>query len=317
MAEHPSLFVAVTDYDWYQLHASKDSVDEVNFWRPSSSANFKALDQGGLFLFKLHSPLNFIVGGGFFAKFLQIPLSLAWESFGDANGTRTIEEMRSHISKYRQVKISPGDDPSIGCIILAEPFFFPKPDWIPAPPDFATNIVAGKRYRTDTESGHHLWHEVVQRLQIHRQRSASAGPALVAAAEARRYGGPAMVMPRLGQGAFRLLVTDAYSRRCAMTNERTLPVLEAAHIRPYATGGKHELSNGLLLRSDLHRLFDHGYITVDPEEQCIVVSKRIREEFENGRDYYQLHGRRIASPSDQLAHPSQESLRFHAETVFR
>jgi putative restriction endonuclease len=40
------------------------------------------------------------------------------------------------------------------------------------------------------------------------------------------------VQPRLGQGAFRLLVTDAYQRRCAVTGERTLPVLDAAHIRP-------------------------------------------------------------------------------------
>jgi putative restriction endonuclease len=102
-----------------------------------------------------------------------------------------------------------------------------------------------------------------------------------------------------------------------MTNERTLPVLEAAHIQPYAVGGAHELSNGLCLRSDLHKLFDHGYMTVDPDDHHIIVSKRIREEFENGRDYYQLHGRKIASPLDALARPSTARLRFHAEHVFR
>ena len=74
-------------------------------------------------------------------------------------------------------------------------------------------------------------------------------------------------MPRLGQGAFRVLVTDAYRRRCTISNERTLPVLEAAHIRPYADNGPHQLSNGLLLRSDLHRLFDLGYFTVDPDRR--------------------------------------------------
>ena len=57
-----------------------------------------------------------------------------------------------------------------------------------------------------------------------------------------------------------------------MTQERTLPVLEAAHINAYAHGGPHQLSNGLLLRSDLHTLFDRGYITVDPSEAKIVVS---------------------------------------------
>src|SRR5881296_3568769 len=75
-----------------------------------------------------------------------------------------------------------------------------------------------------------------------------------------------------------------------MTNERTLPVLQAAHIKPYALDGPHALNNGLLLRSDLHTLFDQGYLTVDPKVMRIVVSNRIRDEFENGRDYYRLHG---------------------------
>ena len=57
--------------------------------------------------------------------------------------------------------------------------------------------------------------------------------------------------------------------------------MEAAHIKPYSLVKRHELPNGLLMRSDLHRLFDEGYLTVDPKDRCIVVSKsdqrRIRE----------------------------------------
>ena len=74
-----------------------------------------------------------------------------------------------------------------------------------------------------------------------------------------RFGQPQLVKPRLGQGAFRILVTDIYGRRCAVTQERTLPALEAAHIRPYSDGGEHEAPNGLLLRRDIHSLFDTGY----------------------------------------------------------
>jgi hypothetical protein len=84
------LFVAVTDYDWFQLHAAKPNVDEVNFWRPSPKAGFKALSMGEPLLFKLHSPRNFIVGGGFFTKFVRLPLSLAWETFGEGNGVRSL-----------------------------------------------------------------------------------------------------------------------------------------------------------------------------------------------------------------------------------
>lgn len=111
---------------------------------------------------------------------------------------------------------------------------------------------------------------------------ADPGPATVAVADGPRNGQPTLVFPRLGQGSFRVLVTDAYGRRCAITSERTLPVLEAAHIRPYTLQGPHEIKNGLLLRSDLHKLFDGGYITVDPNDLSVVVSRRIREEFEKG-----------------------------------
>jgi hypothetical protein len=56
-------FVGVTDYDWFLLHASRSSAEEVNFWKPSSGVPFKALQTGEPFLFKLHAPRNFIAGG--------------------------------------------------------------------------------------------------------------------------------------------------------------------------------------------------------------------------------------------------------------
>ncbi len=75
-------FVGVTDWDWYSLHASASSVEEVNFWKPSPKAGFVALQPGELFLFKLHSPKNFIAGGAFFSKFTSLPVCLALEAFG-------------------------------------------------------------------------------------------------------------------------------------------------------------------------------------------------------------------------------------------
>jgi putative restriction endonuclease len=131
-----------------------------------------------------------------------------------------------------------------------------------------------------------------------------------------RYGNPILVHPRLGQGAFRLLVTDAYERRCAVTGERTLPVLDAAHIRPFAAAGPHDLRNGLLLRKDLHALFDAGYVTVTPSLE-LRVSRRIREEFENGRDYYALDRRSVRIPLPPSPPPSAEFLQWHGDTVYR
>jgi putative restriction endonuclease len=57
-----NFFIGVTDYEWFQLHAAKQNVEEVNFWRPSPDKPFKVLQPGELLLFKLHSPRNRIAG---------------------------------------------------------------------------------------------------------------------------------------------------------------------------------------------------------------------------------------------------------------
>jgi putative restriction endonuclease len=308
-------FVAVTDYDWFKLHASRSLIEEVNFWRPSPEASFKALSVGEMLLFKLHSPRNFVVGGGFFARFVQLPISLAWDAFGEGNGVRSLAEMRDRIAKYRRVPIEPTENPTIGCILLAEPFFFREEEWIPIPSDFSLNIVQGKGYDSDeTVTGRTLWEGVRDRLARRATACLDLGPATVAAVESARYGEPVLVRPRLGQGAFRVIVTDAYERRCAMTGERTLPVLEAAHIKPFSSGGPHDPDNGVLLRSDLHTLFDQKYLTIDADQLRVVVSNRIREEFENGRDYYHLHGRAIHVPRESNSLPKRDYLAFHNST---
>ncbi len=309
-------FVGVTDWNWYSLHASARVVEEVNFWRPSPTAGFAALQPGELFLFKLHSPRNFIAGGAFFTKFTSLPVSLAWEAFRQGNGARTQGEVRARISRYRRTPIAPGEDPTIGCILLEEPFFWPQEEWIDSSPYFSLNIVSGKAYDTTSEAGRRLWQEVHDRLLRVRENAPNPGPALTALT-ADRFGSPQLVYPRLGQGSFRILVTDAYQRRCAITGEKTLPVLDAAHIRPYANEGQHEISNGVLLRSDLHTLFDRGYLGIDPDDLKVMVSPRIKEQFSNGRNYYALHGKSIDLPVDTAYSPSRENLSYHAENIFR
>lgn len=233
-------------------------MDEVNFWRPSLQVSFNALAASELLPFKLHSPDNLIAGGGFFVKFLQLPVNLAWDSFREANGVRTLQEMRDRIAFYRRVPIKPGENPHIGCIMLAEPFFWPREAWILSPPDFKLNTVQGKGYDSEVGVGKALWEAVAERIELFQGSSLEAGTATIAAIESKGFGKPQIVLPRLGQGLFRVLLTDAYERRCSISGERTLPVLEAAHIKPYSVVQRHEISNGLLMRSDLHRLFDDG-----------------------------------------------------------
>lgn len=310
------LWVGLTDKSWFDYLADLQP-DEVNFWQPGGSAAFKVLSPGEPFLFKLHSPNDYIVGGGFFVSHTFLPISLAWEAFQQKNGTSSYDELRTKIMKYRQKQARLEFDPSIGCIILAAPFFFYPDEWIPVPKGWSKNIVQGKSYSVEEAEGKSLWSEVHDRLKSY--HTISTGPIdmkSVAIEVQGGYGASLTIKPRLGQGAFRVLVTDAYSRRCAVTGERTLPVLEAVHIKPYALSGPHNINNGLLLRSDLHKLFDNGLLTVNTDLE-VEVSKRIREEYENGRDYYALQGKKLINlPSAKELYPSKQFIEYHNENVF-
>jgi putative restriction endonuclease len=299
------IFVGVTDRDWYENLRSLAGLDEVNFWHPSAS-HFRALEPGGLFLFKLHSPDDFIVGGGVFAHHSVLPLSLAWDAFGEKNGVSGLVEMTARLARYqrqlRTVDLRARLTFRIGCSLIEEPFFFERPDWFP-PPEWHRNIVTGKGYSLGEPAGQELWRAV-------QERRAEPAPLLGVASPAPRYGAPILIQPRLGQGSFRVMVADAYRRRCAITGERVLPVLEAAHIVPYSEGGPHQVRNGLLLRRDLHTLFDEGYLSVTPDH-LVEVSRRLKDDWENGRDYYALEGASVQLPAHESDRPDTDALMWH------
>jgi putative restriction endonuclease len=190
-----NLVVAVTDGDWFEMLCQQPNLDEVNFWAPSA-ANFRALQPGELFLFKLHAPHN-IVGGGIFAYTNTLPCSLAWAAFGVANGARSAQEMRARIAHYRRTDLADRSDFEIGCRILTQPFFFEKQDWIPVPSSWSPNIVSFKTYNTADAEGIALWDAVNHRLS---PRYFESMPE-----EQARFGAPHLIPPRLGQGAFRVL----------------------------------------------------------------------------------------------------------------
>lgn len=99
-----------------------------------------------------------------------------------------------------------------------------------------------------------------------------------------------------------------YGRRCAVTGERALPVLDAAHIEPYLGPASNHIQNGLALRADIHRLYDTGYVTATPEYR-VEVSRRLKEDFDNGEVYYQLGGTNLAVlPRDPTKRPSRQAL---------
>lgn len=315
-------YVGVTDHDWYDSLRCLSAVDEVNFWQPSASNQFKALCKGDLFLFKPHRSKrtrneDLITGGGVFASFSVLPISLAWEAFGPRNGAATFSEMRRRLIRYRRIPDTSGEDFKVGCIILTQPFFLDESMWFPVP-EWSPSIVRGKAkgYELDNEAGKFIWGNLKRAWEGQKVFSLDKEARRIEEEQAR-YGKASVMLPRLGQGAFRVLVTDAYNRACAITEEHSLPALEAAHIVPFGEGGPHAVNNGLLLRSDFHRLFDRGYLTVTPEYR-IKISPRLKKEFENGRSYYPFDERPLGHVPEILAEqPSKELLNWHNERIFK
>jgi len=104
---------------------------------------------------------------------------------------------------------------------------------------------------------------------------------------------------RRGQPAFRAALLAAYGGRCAITDCDIEDALEAAHISPYSGLSSDHVCNGLLLRADIHTLFDCGLLAFDPKTRQVVLADRLR-----GSDYAHLAGQVLREPSDPAHRPS-------------
>lgn len=305
------IFVYPTDHDWFRFLRARSPLDEVNFWQPGGSRAFTGLQPGELFLFRLKSPINRIAGGGVFTYSTVFPINAAWEAFGEKNGTPDFQQLFAKIEEYKgkSREQTHGDSP-IGCILLQSPFFLHERDWIEVPSDYHPNLVQGKGYDASQGTGAALFEWATAQL------SGAVASQVSESIPAAMFSDPVLMRRRLGQGGFRVLVSDAYGRRCAVTGEKTFPVLEAAHIQPVGRGGEHRVSNGLLIRADIHKLFDLGYVTVSPAGQ-FRVSTQLREEWKNGVVYYALEKAPIRLPESADLRPDRALLEWHGDEVFR
>jgi putative restriction endonuclease len=295
-------FIAVTDPDWLAVLAAIGA-REVNFWQPRPTA--VRLPVGTPWIFKVRGS-DRVAGFGFFSYWTEMPISIAWETFGVANGVRSQREMAERVRRLRR---DPDVDSAVGCVVLSSVTVLDRREWIAAPSDWHANIVRGSGYDVSVDEGARVWNQLLALTDTASELSAVLEVP-------GGFSNPALVAARRGQGAFRLMVIDAYERRCAVTGERTLPVLEAAHIQPFIEHGRHEVRNGILMRSDLHKLYDRGLVTVEPD-LTFRVSRSIERDYSNGKIYYALEGKTISSPSRIEAHPDRDLLRWHASEIFR
>lgn len=111
---------------------------------------------------------------------------------------------------------------------------------------------------------------------------------------------------RRGQQKFRKALIAAYGSACAVTGDNVVEVLEAAHIVGYLGDETNHIQNGLLLRADIHTLFDLRRLSIDPRTRTVVLHSNLRE-----GPYANLHGTEVKLPSDKHRQPSEKALLDH------
>jgi putative restriction endonuclease len=307
-------FVANTDQRWFEFLRSASVggvVDEVNFWSPMAQRPMRQMQPGEPMFFRLKRPRYAVAGYGFFAHFALLELDVAWETFGTSNGFSDRIRFLEALGGWRQQEVPElrSDGRRLACTILRDAVFWPEDRWIPwgSERGWPPNVTQGMTIRDAA-----LADLLLRQIQLDQHvppeefmpefTLVDADEREIVSAQTRR---------RVGQGAFRTRLLTAYGARCAITGERTEPVLDAAHVQPYLGPRSNHIQNGLLLTKEFHALFDHGLVTVTPEH-VVRVSPRIRDRWSNGKRYYDFHDRKLAVvPADARDQPSSDALHWH------
>jgi predicted restriction endonuclease len=108
---------------------------------------------------------------------------------------------------------------------------------------------------------------------------------------------------RRGQSKFREKLLNAYDSQCAVTGTNVAVTLQAAHIMPYKGPATNSVQNGILLRADIHNLFDLGLLTIDPDTLVIGIVEELR-----GTVFASLEGSKLKVPKKASDHPSKAAL---------
>ena len=276
--------MGITDTKWFSLleedYRNGKIGKYVNFWTPGTR-EFKAIEPGDMFLFKLHNKKSIgengeIVGGGYFSCYEKLSISDAWERYGRGNGRESLQKMQESLHGMQE-KNKIQSSIEIGCIILENVFFLDK--WIDEPSDWGKSIVSGKRYTTDTEIGAKLYTTVYESIKGKSKSDAEIVAEIETEIDNLSLEGKervALVKTRVNQSVFRERLLNRYSN-CCLCKVENPALLIASHIKPWAVSTAEEkldADNGFLLCPNHDALFDGGYISFE-DDGSILISKRL------------------------------------------
>jgi putative restriction endonuclease len=293
--------ISPTDNSWFEFLKANEYNSYINFWTPTPW-NIRKLKQGDRWYFLLKSPIRKIGGFGEFHEYKNLTANNAWQEFGQRNGRSEKDQFVSSIQSYIDKNSKNyGNIPidintyEIGCIVLNNCEFWDEEKFQTLEEqelDFSDQIVKYKYFETDTPFTNTNTYDSFTVLNESRE-------------EYRRS-----VNQRKGQGEFKGKILKAYCNACCISGETCPELLEAAHLQSYLSENSNHVQNGILLRVDLHRLFDCGLLYID-EDYIIHISSILTNEL-----YTKFQGHKISLPQNEENHPSLASLKLR-EANFR
>lgn len=293
--------ISPTDLNWFDYLKNELQFQELNFWTPTPW-NIKKLSEGDKFYFMLKKPFRKIGGYGIFKYYENLNVEEAWSRFGKANGVNSLYELLIRCQNYQKKNSNKviNENPIIGCVVLKDVIFFEEKDFFkPEEYDFSfpNSVVKLKYFQSDFSFEKNIDDEKLLNFELIKETNSTYKVH--------------KVKNRVSQKKFRENVLQAYENKCAITGEVCLEVLEAAHIQSYINEESNHIQNGILLRSDLHKLFDLGLLTIDLDYRILISP------FLSSSDYLKLNGEFISLPKNSTSYPSLSALKRHNEYVFR
>ena len=278
--------IAPTDYNWFSFLKETYTTGIVNFWTPTPW-KIKNVELGSKWFFKKKGGEKLICGYGIYNGIQIMTVKNAWTKFGTNNGCSSYAQFNSELSKYNDTIEG---EKEIGAILLSDVVFFDEKDFINLDNrriEWSNNIV---KYKTYNDSDIMLSTSIEQKTNFK----------LVETLNKRRK--DSNINLREGQSEFRQKISKAYHYKCCVTGESCPDLLEAAHIQSYISKDSNHIQNGLLLRVDIHKMFDSGLIAINKDYE-IIISSEITTDY-----YHNLAGRKITLPDDIADYPSKEAL---------
>ena len=263
--------------------------DEVSLYLASNEKSW--LVKGNLFLFRTtEEDIQYIFGGGiFYEATTNTTCEDIWNFFQEASGAKSEKELR---------EMQPGNQSEhVTSLAIRYPFFLERSDWIDFDKILSKKLpkVGSQNYLKHFESNHpdvkNIWDAIkgkTKHLDYFKEM------------ESPKHYVERSGKIRLGQGTFRAKVVELFGNECAVTRINAKRLIEAAHIKPFREVLEHDISNGIALRADLHKMLDSGYAKIQKvgDELRFIISDRFWKDHNNHCEIYRdLHEKVIANPS--------------------